>query len=146
MERVDQCRRFMKSGKWGVQSKITNKILVEAKYDDIRRIVNTNIYMKVKKNGKFGVINSLGVIILDFQFDDILFFEDKKFKVLYNGNEIFVNLYEGNGHGGSTTGPVPKGGDPSPYDSPTSLAHRVTPKNLPSQTVDRFWYTKKKRR
>ena len=46
MERVDQCRRFMKNGKWGVQSKLTNNILVEAQYEDIRRIVNTNAFLK----------------------------------------------------------------------------------------------------
>ena len=84
MEDVESCGRYQENGKYGLKDKLTGSRITYAVYDDLRRIVNANYYLKVKKNNRWGVIRTDGIQILKCEYKDITYYENDIFTVEFN--------------------------------------------------------------
>lgn len=86
---VESCRRYQENGKFGLRDINGNRITY-AVYDDLRRIVNANYYLKVKKNNKWGVIGTDGIQVLKIEYKDITFYKDDVFTVEFNYGVAYI--------------------------------------------------------
>ena len=96
-------------GKWGVRESINdypgyNKIVVPIEWDYVEKFgdVSNEIFI-VKRNDKFGLVNSKNEMLLDVELDSIFQLSPSKtFAYTKNGNEkydqIFVKHYDGIHH------------------------------------------------
>lgn len=68
---------FQKGNKYGLKS--GDKIVVKTTHDQIRPLPYN--YFSVKKDSKYGAINTRGQLVVPQQYDDLLYFEDGLFLV-----------------------------------------------------------------
>ncbi len=161
MEVVDNCCRFKKDGKWGLKNKSRNRTIFQPLYDDIRRIHDTDFYLKMKRQKKWGIVDCDGNYISDFLFDDILEFDGQYFIVIMDGKTVKIKLHSkkptrASNRPSASHNYSPKlleehdrkkeCGSVSPYSSINSLAHRYIPDKLPTQSTISARFAKRKKR
>ncbi|MCS3532715.1 WG repeat-containing protein [Chryseobacterium sp. JUb7] len=89
-----------KGKKVGAYSSVDGKIISEPVYDEMTFFSNDTggIAMKVKRDGKFGVINNSGKVKAEVIYDDIYFDEKNKVYVLQKDNKkgiiVFSTIYD----------------------------------------------------
>jgi len=83
-----------KNNKWGVIN-AKDELVLECKYDAISFLENTNErILKVTTNSeKYGIIDTLGQVLVDLQYDEIGHFSEGRLAVRRNGLWGFVNQY-----------------------------------------------------
>ena len=82
---VKYVKRYFKNNKWGLKYKVSESVITNPLYDDIRRIKGTDDFLKVRDKNKWGVIDCLGKSATPLIFDDILSYENNRFTVILNG-------------------------------------------------------------
>jgi hypothetical protein len=81
---------FRRNGKWGFID-TTGKVVIEPKYDEIRRFESS--ITGVKLNGKWGFINRKGKLVVDYQYDAVghEWYDDGTVEVGRNGKIGYID-------------------------------------------------------
>ena len=87
---VNNLVRFKRNNKYGLKNKYTNFVLLQPKYHDIRRISNTDLYMRVRLNHKWGVIDCMGKLIVYPVYDEILSYWNFSFIAMKDKKKFFI--------------------------------------------------------
>ena len=87
---INSLVRFKRNNKYGLKNKYTNFVLLQPKYHDIRRISNTDLYMRVRSNHKWGVIDCMGKLIVHPIYDEILSYWNFSFIAMKDKKKFFI--------------------------------------------------------